>query len=244
MLAPQAATAQQTIESLGLTVLTTPAVLSDYVFRGISQTRGGAAAQGTIDIEHESGFYIGAFISNAVFRGTNIRQEVDGNFGFRFAVGDLKLDIGGTYFGYPGYDRPTGGFNYAWWEATLRASYEIEPVKLLGQVAYSPNFSGESGNAIYAEVGFDAALPYEFTLSGRAGYQWIQRGVAPADWNGQNGYFGTPDYGVFSLALSRELVAGIVGSVTGVISTLSDKDCFNDSRLCGTRVVVGLSRPF
>jgi len=244
LLASQAATAQRTIESVGLTVTTTPAIVTDYMFRGISQTRSGPALQGTIDVEHTSGLYVGAFVSNATFRSTNVRQEVDGSFGYRFAVGDLKLDFGGTYFGYPGYEAPTGGFEVGWWEATIRASYEIAPVKFLGYVAYSPNFSGESGNALYAEIGVDAALDFGFTLSARAGYQWIQRNIVPANWNGQDGYFGTPDYAVLSFGFSRELFAGIIGSVTGIYSTLSTGDCFGGAQICGMRVVGSLSRPF
>jgi uncharacterized protein (TIGR02001 family) len=244
LLSTKAAAAQQTIESLGLTVLTTPAIVTDYMFRGISQTRSGPAIQGTIDVEHSSGLYVGAFVSNATFRNTNVRQEVDANFGYRFAIGDLKLDIGGTYFGYPGYEAPTGGFDIAWWEATLRASYEIAPVKFLGQVAYSPNFSGESGAALYAEIGFDWTLDFGITMSARAGYQWIERNVAPPSWNGRDGYFGTPDYGVLSFGFTRELFAGIIGGVTGIYSTLSEGDCFGGQQICGMRVVGSLTRPF
>src|SRR4051812_49838336 len=63
------AAAQQQIESLGLTVTTTPAVSNDYLFRGISQTRNNWAFQGTLDVQHASGVYVGAFISNAKFVG-------------------------------------------------------------------------------------------------------------------------------------------------------------------------------
>lgn len=244
LLAPQAAKAQQTVESLGLTILTTPALVSDYMFRGISQTRSAPAIQGTIDIEHSSGLYVGAFVSNAQFRGTNIRQEVDGNFGYRFAIGDVKLDIGGTYFGYPGYEKPAGGFEAAWWEATIRASYEIDPLKLVGAVAYSPDFSAESGTGVYAEIGFDAKLDFDITLSVRAGYQWIERNVATATSNPRDGYFGTPDYGTISVGVSRELFGGIIGSLTGVFNSLDRSDCFGGQNICGSRLIVGVSRPF
>jgi hypothetical protein len=43
------------------------AVASDYLFRGISQTRNNWAVQGTFDLEHESGVYVGAFLTNAKF---------------------------------------------------------------------------------------------------------------------------------------------------------------------------------
>src|SRR5215217_5244003 len=72
------AAAQQQIESLGLTVTTTPAVSNDYLFRGISQTRNNWAFQGTLDVQHSSGVYIGAFLSNAKFLASpfnDTRQE-------------------------------------------------------------------------------------------------------------------------------------------------------------------------
>jgi uncharacterized protein (TIGR02001 family) len=243
LLTPPLASAQQSIDGLGLTITTTPAVTTDYLFRGISQTRSRPAAQLTLDVEHESGFYVGAFVSNANFVGTNIRQEVDFNFGYRFTVGELKLDIGGTYFGYPGYDKPPGGFEAAWWEATLRGSYEIEQFKLVGQVAYSPNFNFESGSAVYVEGGFDLALPAEFTLSARAGYQWIERNFADPNKPG-DGYFGARDYGVFSVAVSREIVFGVIGTVALSYATIDGNDCFGGLKVCGTRVVGTLSRPF
>ncbi len=68
---------------------------------------------------------------------------MDLSAGYRFAVGDLKLDLGATYFWYPGYDVP-GGFDWSWYEFTLRASYEIAPLKLVAQIAYAPNFTFES----------------------------------------------------------------------------------------------------
>jgi len=244
LLAPAPAPAQQTVDSLGLTILTTPAIVSDYMFRGISQTRSAPAVQGTVDVEHSSGLYVGAFASNAVFRGTNVRQEVDLSAGYRFAIGDVKLDVGGTYYFYPGYDRPTGGFNLDYYEAILRASYETAPIKFLGQVAYSPNFTGESGTGIYVEAGADITLDFGITLSLRAGYQWIERNVATATSSPNDGFFGTPDYGVVSVGFSRELIGGVIGSVTGSYTSIDRADCFGGANLCGSRVILGLTRPF
>ncbi len=249
MLAPQASQAQQTIDSLGLTVTTTPAITSDYIFRGISQTRNRPAAQLTLDVEHSSGVYVGAFLSNVAFAGTNARQELDLLAGYRFAVGDLKLDLGATYYTYPGYDAPRGGFDLNFLEFALRGSYEAGPFKFLGTAAYSPNFTGESGNAYYVEGGFDLTLDYGFTLSPRAGYQWIERNLVPAAGS-RDGYFGAKDYGYFSLAVSREIVGGVIGTVAGVYNTLSTErngvanDCFGGSKVCDNRFTLTLSRPF
>jgi uncharacterized protein (TIGR02001 family) len=243
LLAPAPLAAQQTIESAGLTISTTPAITTDYVFRGISQTRSRPAIQLTLDVEHESGLYIGTFVSNANFVGTNIRQEVDFNIGYRFTLAGVKLDIGATYFGYPGYDKPTGGFDAAWWEGALRASYEIAPVKFVGQVSYSPNFNFESGQAWYVEAGFDMTLDFGFTIGFRAGYQWIERNFANPN-RPNRGSFGAEDYGVLSLTVSREVAFGIIGALQVTHATIDDNDCFGGLKICGTRYLATLSRPF
>lgn len=243
LLAPTAVSAQQTIESLGLTVTTTPLVATDYLFRGVSQTRDRPAIQATLDVEHSSGLYVGAFVSNAMFAGTNIRQEVDGLFGYRFTVADVKFDLGAVYFGYPGYDVPPGGFQAAWWEAQARVSYEIEPVKLVGLFAWSPNYNFESGNAFYLEGGVDLALPAGFTLSGRLGYQWIDRNF-PSVNRPNDGYWGAPDYLVGSVAVSREIVWGFIGTVGASFTNISENQCFGAQKICGNRLYATISRPF
>jgi uncharacterized protein (TIGR02001 family) len=242
-MAPVAAHAQQTIESLGLTVTTTPLAATDYLFRGISQTRNRPAIQGTLDVEHESGVYVGAFVSNANFVGTNIRQEVDGMFGYRFTAFDAKFDLGAVYFGYPGYTEPPGGFAASWWELQARASYEIEPFKLVGLFAWSPNYNFESGNGFYLEGGVDVTLPAGFTLSGRLGYQWIDRNYASVN-RPTDGYWGAPDYAVASVAVSREIVWGFIGTVGASFTNLSQSDCFGGQKICDNRVYATISRPF
>lgn len=240
---PAPAAAQQQIESLGLTVTTTPGVVSDYLFRGISQTRDRPAAQITLDVEHESGLYVGAFASNAYFAGTNIRQEVDGILGYRFTVAGVKLDAAAVYIGYPGYSEPPGGFQAAWWEAQLRASYEIDRVKLLGFFAWSPDFNFQSGNGFYLEGGVDISLPYEFTLSGRVGRQWIDRNFFSEN-RPNDGYWGAPDYWTGSIALSREIAFGFIGTVGASFTNISQSECFGGQKICDNRIYAAITRPF
>ncbi|WP_203072690.1 TorF family putative porin [Falsiroseomonas ponticola] len=244
LLAPPAGTAQTAIDALGVTVTTTPAVTTDYLFRGLSQTRGKPAVQLTVDAEHSSGLYVGAFVSNVAFQGTNARQEVDYSAGYRFTLGDLKLDIGGTYYTYAGYTAPRGGFELNFAELALRTSYEIAPVKFVGLAAWSPNFYGESGSGFYLEGGFDMALDYGFTISPRIGYQWIERNLVPATGS-RDGYFGSPDYLTLSVGISREIVGGVIGTFTGVWnSNTGRQDCFGGQKVCDSRAVLTLSRPF
>ncbi|MCQ4161049.1 TorF family putative porin [Roseomonas sp. GC11] len=228
------ASAQTTIDSAGLTITATPALSSDYLFRGISQTRNRPAVQLTLDVQHESGFYVGAFASNVTFPGSNARQELDVLAGYRFEVAGVSLDLGGVYYAYPGYDKPEGSYDYNYFEAILKASYTVDPVKLVGTVAWSPDFYFQSGSATYVEGGADVSLPYEFTLAGRYGYQWIDK----------NSRYGAPDYANWSVAVSREIVGGFTLTVGYYDTNLSKTECFAGTKFCDSRAMVSLSRIF
>ncbi len=78
--------------------------VSDYRFRGITQTFGNAAVQGGVDYEAGNGFYFGNWNSqiheSAGFPGG--KYETDFYGGFKKKVGDVELDFGAIYYMYPG----------------------------------------------------------------------------------------------------------------------------------------------
>ena len=81
-------------------------LVSDYRFRGISQTFKKPAIQGGFDYSHTSGFYAGNWNSNvnegAGFPAGNIEMDFYG--GWKQTWGDWGLDIGSIYYYYPGSD--------------------------------------------------------------------------------------------------------------------------------------------
>jgi len=81
-------------------------LVSDYRFRGISQTFEKPALQGGFDYSHESGFYVGNWNSNvnegAGFPSGNIEMDFYG--GWKKTWGDWGLDLGAIYYMYPGTD--------------------------------------------------------------------------------------------------------------------------------------------
>lgn len=80
-------------------------LVSDYRFRGISQTLGGPAVQGGLDYTHRSGLYLGNWNSNVsgVSFPDGASLEMDFYGGWRGEVGaGLTLDVGGLYYLYPG----------------------------------------------------------------------------------------------------------------------------------------------
>jgi uncharacterized protein (TIGR02001 family) len=79
-------------------------LVSDYRFRGITQTFGKPALQGGFDFSHESGFYLGNWDSavnmGAGFPGGNLEMDFYG--GWKNTWGDWGLDVGDIYYYYPG----------------------------------------------------------------------------------------------------------------------------------------------
>lgn len=228
------ARAQTPIGETGVTVTLTPTLTTDYMFRGLSQTRNRPAAQITAEAAHANGLYVGVFASNFALLGTNGRQEVDVLAGYRFEALGISWDIGAIYYAYPGYDRPPGGYNLNYGEIALRASREIAPVKLMAGVFASPNYFTQSGRSLYLEGGLDVTLPLEFVVQGRLGYTTIQR----------NERFGTPDYLWWSIGVTRPLPGGFSASLGWYDTNVSRADCLGGQKICAGRVVFSLSRGF
>lgn len=131
---PPSAT-DETAPPSAFTVSGSAAILTDYRLRGVSQTDKNAAAQVSLTIAHESGFYIATFGSNlsgwGTFGGANV--ELDAIGGFKHAFGGTTLDGGVTWYTYP------GGFSESdVVEFYLKASHTLGPASLTAGVAYAP----------------------------------------------------------------------------------------------------------
>lgn len=79
-------------------------LVSDYRFRGISQSFKLPAVQGGIDWNHSSGFYLGNWNSsvsgNQYPNGAVLEMDFYG--GYKFPLGPVTMDVGLLYFYYPG----------------------------------------------------------------------------------------------------------------------------------------------
>ena len=80
------------------------AIVSDYRFRGISQTYDGPAIQGGFDYAHASGIYLGNWNSNVARRrcsrgGSGIEMDFYG--GWKKSLRRHRLDVGAIYYYYP-----------------------------------------------------------------------------------------------------------------------------------------------
>ena len=118
-----------------LTVTGSAAVVSDYRFRGISQTDKRFALQGGLTVTHESGFYVstwGSSIDDYVAAGSD--QELDLIAGYSRTFGAATVDVGVLYYYYPG----SGGANTDFVEpyASIKGTFGPATAKL--SAAYAP----------------------------------------------------------------------------------------------------------
>ena len=112
------------------------ALVSDYRFRGVSQSNNGLAVQGGITLNHTSGIYGGFWASNlagwGTFGGPNL--ELDLFAGVKVPVGAGTIDVGGTFYQFPG-----GATLTSFFEPYAKLSGTIGPVGLTAGVAYAWN---------------------------------------------------------------------------------------------------------
>jgi uncharacterized protein (TIGR02001 family) len=135
----------------------TAALVSDYDFRGFSQTSTDPAVQLSIDYAHDSGWYIGTWGSNIdqdvySYGNSSASIEVDIYTGFRGTAGNLGWDVGLNYYTYPG----ASDFNYG--ELYGKLTYSVVTAGLYWSNDFGGKATGDkSDSALY--VFGDAAIP-------------------------------------------------------------------------------------
>ena len=191
-------TAGETAPPAAITVSGSAAFVSDYRFRGVSQSDKDAAVQAGITVTHQTGFYVGAWGSNlsgwGTFGGSNMELDLIG--GFKTPVGGGgTLDVGLTWYMYPGGSDKT---DFA--EPYIKLSGTAGPVSLTAGVAYAPPqqalgryyFTGaDAANGVYNDEGdkednlylwgdFATAIPSTpLTLKAHIGYSDGNSGLGP-----------------------------------------------------------------
>lgn len=166
-------------------------VVSDYIFRGFSQTGEDPAIQGGVDLTSGK-FYAGAWASNVDF-GDKTDAEVDVYGGYRTEAAGFAWDFGVIGYLYAG--EPKGAdYNYAEFKAA--ASRAVGPATLGAAVYYSPDFYGADKEATYAELNGAFAPAPKWTVSGAVGRQWLDVGKDYNTWNLGVGYALTDKLGL------------------------------------------------
>jgi uncharacterized protein (TIGR02001 family) len=160
----------------------TVAVTSDYRFRGISQSDNEAAIQGSIDFAQDW-FFAGVWASNLDFSGfgdPDTSIEVDLYAGATAALSDrVTGTIKAVYYAYPDEDIP--GVDYNYWEFIGALDFDLGKAGLGAEIAWSPDFFGEVGDAVALTGTLTVPLWSELWIfdggietSAHLGHQWFE----------------------------------------------------------------------
>jgi uncharacterized protein (TIGR02001 family) len=201
-------------------------LVSDYRFRGVTQTGKEIAAQGGFDLSHKSGFYIGTWTSNVsdvVNPGGN-GMEIDGYLGYSTELGGLGIDIGNLYYYYPANTGVSGN------SANTNEVYVGLSVGMFAlKTSYATsNYFGmaNSDGSIYYNLSGEFPLNDSTSLSAAVGYLDAKGGAT-------GGY----DY---SLGISTEINGFSLGA--SYITTSGDLDQLGED--AEATVVVSISKAF
>lgn len=147
------------------------ALTSDYAFRGISQTDQDPAIQGGFDAVNGI-FYGGVWASTIDFAAQNAELELDVYAGVTPTVGPVTFDLGVIGYLYPSASDDASELDY--WE--LKGGAKITPVEGLtlgGTLFYSPEFTLDGGDSLYAEAAASYTISDKFAVSGAVGNQSV-----------------------------------------------------------------------
>ncbi|HEU4779998.1 MAG TPA: TorF family putative porin [Steroidobacteraceae bacterium] len=138
--------------------------VSDYDFRGFSQSAKDPALQGSADYAFANGLSIGAWASNVDFEPADGDLELDVYLNYAAEINDtFSFTTGLTYYMYPGSDDlgeypeiyvgfNAGSFSFKQWYADS---------------LYDSDVSG-----LYSEANYTASINDSFSLAFHAGYAW------------------------------------------------------------------------
>lgn len=176
--------AQETAPPSAITISGSATVVSDYRFRGISQTDKLPAIQGGFTLTHESGVYVSVWSSsvNSYLTATATgSQELDliGGYKHTFSSG-TTFDVGATYYIYP-RTHPAGDLTSSnFIEPYASISQAFGPVTGKVTVNYAPKQKAVAANQIgprldnfYLAGDLSAAIPQTpLGLSAHLGHTW------------------------------------------------------------------------
>jgi len=192
--------------------------VTDYRYRGISQTRLQPALQGGADYADKSGLYVGAWGSTIKWikdtpGATRGPVELDLYGGYKGAVGDIAYDVGFLRYEYVNndYAKASNGVNANTNEVYGAVTYGIYTAKYSHAVS---NLFGnpDSKNSGYLDLSATVDLGEGYSLVPHVGRQLIKN----------NGQFSYTDY---SLTLAKDLGNGF-SATAALVGTNADKTVY------------------
>lgn len=183
-------------------------VMSDYIFRGISQSNHGASGGAYFEPQLNTSvgtFYVGlgalaiSWPSGPGYGFTDPSAEVDIYGGWRTTLGPVALDLGAIYYYYPGETNNGFTTNSDFIEFYGKASMEVVKGLTLGvNLFYTPDLLHYSET--FSTLGI-SNKPDAFYVSGTA--KW----VTPWEYNGIGSYI-SGELGFWSIDDAGFMLAG------------------------------------
>ena len=230
-------------------------VVTDYRYRGITQSRNEAAVQGGVDYAHKSGFYVGAWASTIKWiadysysGGTKTGTDISGNLeldvygGYKFDLSkDVAMDVGVLRYQYVGNTlEKTGG--------TARSNYgdantnEIYTAITMGPITakYSYSLSDLFGYIDSKGSGyFDLSANFEVIPTWTVTPHFGRQTVTAARYNAS--------YNDMALTVTKDLGKGLSASLGyyGTTAEISNYSSTFDAKFLGERgAVLGMKYNF
>ena len=210
LLLATAVSAQQKAPEPDYTFAFNVGAVTDYRYRGISQSRLLPAAQGGIDFSHKSGLYLGTWASTIRWL-----KDIPGG------DGPLELDLYGGYKGELAKDVTfdVGLLRYQYPRARLAVSpdttelygaltYGVFTAKYSHAVTNLFGFADSKGSG-YLDLSANVELGDGWSLVPHVGRQWVRRNSASS-------------YTDYAITLNKDFGHGLVASAA-VVGTNADK---------------------
>lgn len=208
-------------------------LVSDYRYRGISQTRLKPAVQGGVDLGLPGGFYLGAWATNIKWikdAGGDADVEIDVYGGYKTEIAKgLGLDVGVLTYVYPSNKLPTDANT-----TEIYGALTFGPATLKYSHALTDTFGNpDSKNSFYLDLSAGFEVWDGWTLTPHVGHQ---------KFKGPTGPFST--YTDYSLTASKDFSGFVVSA--GVVGTDADKGFYTvaGKYLGKTSLVVGVKKTF
>lgn len=176
--------------------------VTDYRYRGISQSRLKPALQGGVDFGHGSGFYAGAWGSSIKWikdAGGDAPVEVDVYGGYKGTAGAVGYDVGVLTYQYPSHKLPVSPNT-----TEIYAAGTFGPATLKYSHAVSNLFGfSNSKNSYYLDLSAGFDLGSGWSVTPHIGYQKVKN----------NNNFSYTDY---AITLGKDFGNGLSASAAVV----------------------------
>lgn len=227
-------------------------LVTNYLYRGISQTGAQPALQGGFDLAHASGLYIGVWGSSiswltdspAVTGATSSQLELDTYFGYKGAAGDVSYDVGFLRYNYPASytaTLPAGSAKADTNEIYGAATFSIVTAKLSYSLGDLFGISNAKGST-YLEV--NASYPIAdsgITLGAHYGKQTYKGASADA----LKAAASDPTYADYKLSATKDFSGYVLGLAYSSTNASKVQYTSGTNKYLGkSTAVLSLSRTF